>query len=82
MKHEFFMRASNLFWKFHWSGGENPVVCFSNPKVSANVIYTLRDIEIILARDAIRKSQLPVPLCIMQRAYEESKALAQKVIAA
>lgn len=81
MKKEFYMRANNLFWTFSWSKGPRPIVCFSNPKVFANVIYSLEDLLRILLGQAENDNN-EVPRRVLQDAYNEMKAQFSNSIAA
>ncbi|MCK5375130.1 MAG: hypothetical protein KAJ40_07590 [Alphaproteobacteria bacterium] len=74
MKRKFLMRASCLLWTYSCTNGDNPIICFSNPKVSINVIYTLDDIAEMLARgdDQNGYTHIPyyVPYSVMKEAYD------------
>lgn len=82
MKKEFYMRANNLFWTFHWTHGEKPIVCFSNPKVFTNVIYSLEDILSILLGGEAKNYNTEIPRRVLQDAYNVMKTQLSTKIAA
>jgi len=66
----FTTRPASEFWVFEWSASDIPVVFFSNPKVSTNVIYTVNELEKVLSRSDKENSFIPVPRKVMQRAWD------------
>ncbi len=71
MKKEFLIRSKNIFWTYHWTLGASPIVCFSNPKVFTNVIYSQADLEAAIKRGDIDKSGKTVPYQTLLEAYSE-----------
>jgi len=70
MTDNFTTRPASEFWVFEWSVADIPVVFFSNPKVSTNVIYTANELEKVLSRSDKENSFIPVPRKVMQRAWD------------
>lgn len=70
MVQDFKRRATNIFWSYRWTFGDNPVVFFGNPKVSTNVIYTLDELREILGRSDQNNAFIPVPRKVLQSALD------------
>lgn len=68
MKNDFKKRASNVFWSYRWSFGGERSVLFSNPRVSANIIYTESELRDVLLRSDAENMFIPIPRKIMQEA--------------
>jgi|GEM_PF-3173457 len=82
MKKEFCMRVNNMSWTYNWTQGKNPIVCFSNPKVSSNIIYPLEELKVILARSDEQNRYVSVPHRVLQAAYDDRDVQASKAMAA
>jgi hypothetical protein len=71
MKKEFYMRANNFFWTFRWTYGANSFVCFSNPKVFINVIYSIEELEALIAQGVAKLHDISIPKRVLHAAYSE-----------
>lgn len=81
MIENFTTRPACEFWVFEWSGDDVPVVFFSNPKVSTNVIYTITELEKVLLRSDKENSFIPVPRKVLQRAWDSRDVLKKDLAA-
>ena len=70
MVNDFRRRATDVFWSYRWTLGDNPVVFFGNPKVSTNVIYTLPELRRIVKRSDEENSFIPVPRKVLESALD------------
>ncbi len=77
----FTTRPASEFWVFEWSGDDTPVVFFSNPKVSTNVIYTITELEKVLSRSDKENSFIPVPRKVLQRAWNSRDSAKEELAA-
>ncbi len=67
---EFKKRATDVYWSYRWTFGDNPVAFFGNPKVSTNVIYKLDELRAILERSDRDNQFIPVPRNVLQSALD------------
>ncbi len=82
MKKEFYMRANNLFWTFRWTQGAKPIVCFSNPKVFINIIYSVEELLTLLLGGEAKNHNSEIPRRVLQDAYNVMKTQLSTAIAA
>ncbi|MFP4098110.1 MAG: hypothetical protein ACLFP8_00085 [Alphaproteobacteria bacterium] len=70
MNNKYQKRISNMYWTYHWTYGDQPLVRFTNPKACTNVIYTIEELKFILDSSDKENSFIPVPRSVMQGAYD------------
>ncbi len=73
MKKEFYKQVNNLFWAYRWTYGENPIVCFSNPKVFTNIIYSAKELEGLMVQGANNGHATLIPQRVLMSAYLSSQ---------
>lgn len=70
MINQFKQQVTNVYWSYRWTLGAHPTVFFANPKVKTNVIYTLDELQSIVARSDRENSFIPVPRHVLDSALK------------